>query len=175
MQEREKGCKGEKAEKQCWHSLEELATFPQERIEQPTRNSQTRREKVGEPMARKATEVKKAKNMHCFLSMGKYDFEWALFGENLRRGVLANEHVLCLQKTSRKFLFRNICFDTSWWERGGVSFDSAKPGNRESGWGAVVMSIYVLCIVYVFVLCIVYYVYCICPYMKCDAHDVTLL
>ena len=59
------------------HNNEELATFPQERIEQPTRNSQTRREKVGEPMARKATEVKKkkAKNMHCFLSMGKYDFE----------------------------------------------------------------------------------------------------
>ena len=57
------------------HNNEELATFPHERIEQPTRNSQTRREKVGEPMARKATEVKKAKNMHCFLSMGKYDFE----------------------------------------------------------------------------------------------------
>ena len=57
------------------HNNEELATFPHERIEQPTRNLQTRREKVGEPMARKATEVKKAKNMHCFLSMGKYNFE----------------------------------------------------------------------------------------------------
>ena len=120
---------------------------------------------------------KKKRQRICIVSFqwGKYDFEWALFGESLRRVVLVNEHVLCLQKTSRKFLFRNICFDTGWWERGGVSFDSAKPGNRESGWGAVVISIYVLCIVYVFVLCIVYYVYCICPYMKCDAHDVTLL
>ena len=59
------------------HNNEELATFLHERIEQPTRNSQTRREKVGEPMARKATE----KQRICIVS-----FQWG--------NMILNEHFL---------------------------------------------------------------------------------
>ena len=175
---------------------EELAMFPHERIERQykykykykytntntqqwgtrnvptwedraaTRNSQTRREKVGEPMARKATEVKKAKNMHCFLSMGEIWFWMSTFWWKPQTGCACKWTRSAFRKQAENF-YLEIFVSTQVGGRGGGSFDSAKPGNRESGWDAVVMSIYVLCIVY--------YVYCICPYMKCDAHDVTLL